>query len=395
MFKKRNAFLISLILFVVFAFSACGTELQDHYFVEYEINAQQLYIDGKRISSSEHRALVREAGALVREIEEQISVVLPNSDVSMINRATELGEPIKVRSHTYRMLELCKDYYQTTRFQFTPALFALTDVWGFSPRFEGKYNLSRPEPSQDQIDIFYNYDYLELIGERSVVKGHKDLQIDLGGIAKGYVADCLRELVQKRYEGKTVEGSINVMSNLILMGKLHEKSGVRPWRIGMENPRARVSPYPQCMRISQLKDVSVATSSDMYRFYVYNDKIYSHIIDPDTCKPADNGIISITAIVPATVENCSAMADAVSTAGFCMPLTQNLEFYNDLNERYGVCAIVITADHRYYVVGDLEVSNLSDISGDYTDVFTRAQIEEASDAIENSAKEAEYIALFK
>ena len=89
------------------------------------------------------------------------------------------------------------------------------------------------------------------------------------------------------------------------------------------------------------------------------------------------------------------MADAVSTAGFCMPLTQNLEFYNDLNERYGVCAIVITADHRYYVVGDLEVSNLSDISGDYTDVFTRAQIEEASDAIENSAKEAEYIALFK
>ncbi|MFQ7036187.1 MAG: FAD:protein FMN transferase [Candidatus Borkfalkia sp.] len=142
--KIRLFALAAALMLVFFSFTSCQSadSGQKGYFVEYEINAAQLYIDGKKISDAEYRALNAAAGELIRSIEREISVEFPDSDLSEINAAGAY-EPVAVGEHTYRMLELCGELHSLTAGKFSPALYNLSEIWGFSPDCEGKYNVSR------------------------------------------------------------------------------------------------------------------------------------------------------------------------------------------------------------------------------------------------------------
>ena len=123
--------------------------------------------------------------------------------------------------------------------------------------------------------------------------------------------------------------------------------------------------------------------------------------DPFTGKPSQNGVISITVLVPLSQENAGALADAYSTAGFCMPLTQALEFYRSLWEEEGIGAVVITSDFCYDVVGGYTVLQPKEYAA-----LTRPELEdsvenvfslregEAQDEVVPCQKEREYISLF-
>ena len=86
-----------------------------------------------------------------------------------------------------------------------------------------------------------------------------------------------------------------------------------------------------------------------------------------------------------------AFADALSTAGFCMPLREALAFYGEMAQKYGVGALVITADFRYYVVGDYDILDPGDFSAVSKDVFARADVGDAPERAEPSEGELEYI----
>ena len=395
--KKLRAFALAASLaFFLLSLSACqnGQAGGEEYFAEFKIDAEQLYIDGKKISSSAYSSLNREAGELIRSIEREISLQFSESEICRIN-AAGANVPVTVGEHTYRMLELCKELFALTDGKFTPALLNLTHLWGFSPAYEGQYNRPRPEPSLQEIQTARagcDFGDLMLLEGNTVVKKNAALKLDLGGIAKGYMSDCLRALILKRYEGKMVDGSISVMSNIILMGNYRENTAhTRPWRVSIDNPRTLVSEYMQCMRLPSVSSAAVTTSSDMYRFYSYGGKIYCHIIDPATGKPADRGIISITIVVPDSVPSCGALADALSTAGFCMKLTDALSFYGRMGEAFGVSAIVICSDFNFYTVGNVQVENMSDVSAAFTDVFTRKNVADAQDIVIANEREREYI----
>ncbi len=395
-FKKSVAFTLAIVFTLIFC-CACNNENGDDkndYFVEYNINAEQLYIDGKKISNKDYSALIKEAGELIRSIESEVSVEFLNSDISRINSADK-DESVKVCERTYRMLTLSKELFTLTKGNFSPALFNLSALWGFTPEFEGEYNKSRGEPSEKDISaalIDCDFSDLLLLEDNTVQKTNSRLKLDLGGIAKGYMSDCLRELIEQKFSGKKVEGSLSVMSNSILLGEFHEnEKNTRAWRVSIDNPRALTTSYLQCLLMPSVKNSAVTTSSDMYRFYTYDDKIYSHIINPSTGKPADNGIISITVVVPLTVKNSGTLADALSTAGFCMKLTDSLEFYNEMYERFGISAVVICSDFNYYTIGEITVQNLSDVNKDYIDVFKLSSIDLATDQVKVCDYEREYI----
>lgn len=394
--KKSVAFTLAIVFAIVFCCACDKDENGDKndYFVEYNINAEQLYIDGKKISKKDYSALIKEAGELIRSIESELSVEFLNSDISRINSA-EKNESIQVSEHTYRMLTLSKELFTLTGGNFSPALFNLSKLWGFTPEFEGEYNKSREEPSKKDISLALSdsdFSDLLLLENNTVQKTNSGLKLDLGGIAKGYMSDCLRELIERKFSGKKVEGSLSVMSNLVLLGKFYESAtNTRAWRVSIDNPRALTTSYLQCLLMPSIENSAVTTSSDMYRFYTYDEKIYSHIINPSTGKPADNGIISITVVVPLTVKNSGALADALSTAGFCMKLTDSLEFYNNMYERLGVSAVVICSDFNYYTIGDTAVQNLSDVNKDYADIFKLKSVSSATDQVIICEAEREYI----
>lgn len=132
---------------------------------------------------------------------------------------------------------------------------------------------------------------------------------------------------------------------------------------------------------------------------MYDGKIYKHILDPATGRPSDNGVISITVLVPLSVSHAGALADAYSTTGFCMPLTQALSFYESLWKEYGIGAVVITSDFRYYVIGDYtvlqpkEYAQLTNpsLADQVENVFTYSEVSAAQDEVIPCEKEREYI----
>ena len=354
------SFLVALICVAAVFFPQTAGGGTSGYFVEFSLS-DEFYVDGEPLSRGERSALLEEIGALLQKIEDEVSAEKSGSDLSRIN-AAQAGEEVSVGEHTYAMLELCKSLYSETKGAFSPALYNLSELWGFSPDFEGHYNDPRPEPGAEEIEAALaasDFENIELRENGVVVKTDGETRLDLGGIAD-----------------ESAEG------------------GVRGYTMQIDNPRALTTGTSRAAVAVGLSDVAVSTSADTYRFYVWQDKIYKHIIDPHTGKPSDNGVISITAIVPFGAEGAAyagALADALSTAGFCMPLNEALAFYGEMAQKYGVGALVITADFNYYVVGNYDILDPSEYSAGSKDVFARADVDDAPETVEPCEEELEYI----
>lgn len=392
------AFLVALICVAAVFFPQNAGGGTSGYFVEFALS-DEFYVDGEPLSRSERSALLDEIGSLLNGIEDEISVEKSGSDLSRIN-AAQAGAEISVGEHTYAMLELCKSLYSETKGAFSPALYNLSELWGFSPDHAGHYNDPRPEPGAEEIEAALaasDFENIELRENNVVVKTDGATKLDLGGIAKGYMSDAAGNLIREKYAGKRVDGILTVMSNSVLFGQKYDESsegGVRGYTMQIDNPRALTTDTSRAAVAADLSDVAVSTSADTYRFYVWEDKIYKHIIDPQTGKPSDNGVVSITAIVPLGAEGAAyagALADALSTAGFCMPLNEALAFYGEMAQKYGVGALVITADFNYYVVGSYDILDPSDFSAGSKDVFLRAEVNNAPEIVEPCEEELEYI----
>lgn len=392
------SFLVALICVAAVFFPQNAGGGTSGYFVEFALS-DEFYVDGEPLSRSERSALLDEIGSLLNGIEDEISVEKSGSDLSRIN-AAQAGAEISVGEHTYAMLELCKSLYSETKGAFSPALYNLSELWGFSPDHAGHYNDPRPEPGAEEIEAALaasDFENIELRENNVVVKTDGATKLDLGGIAKGYMSDAAGNLIREKYAGKRVDGILTVMSNSVLFGQKYDESsegGVRGYTMQIDNPRALTTDTSRAAVAADLSDVAVSTSADTYRFYVREDKIYKHIIDPQTGKPSDNGVISITALVPLGAEGAAyagALADALSTAGFCMPLNEALAFYGEMAQKYGVGALVITADFNYYVVGNYDILDPSDFSAGSKDVFLRAEVNDAPETVEPCEEELEYI----
>ena len=392
------SFLVALICVAAVFFPQNAGGGTSGYFVEFALS-DEFYVDGEPLSRSERSALLEEIGSLLNGIEDEISVEKSGSDLSRIN-AAQAGAEISVGEHTDGMLQLCKSLYSETKGAFSPALYNLSELWGFSPDHAGHYNDPRPEPGAEEVEAALaasDFENIELRENNVVVKTDGETGLDLGGIAKGYMSDAAANLIREKYAGKRVDGILTVMSNSVLFGQKYDESaegGVRGYTMQIDNPRALTTGTSRAAVAADLSDVAVSTSADTYRFYVWEDKIYKHIIDPHTGKPSDNGVISITAIVPLGAEGAAyagALADALSTAGFCMPLNEALAFYGEMAQKYGVGALVITADFNYYVVGSYDILDPSDFSAGSKDVFARADAEDAPETVEPCEEELEYI----
>ena len=393
------AFLAALIcVAAVFFPQYAGGETD--YFVEFSLS-DDFYVDGKPLSGSERSSLQNEIGKLLEEIENEVSVEKSDSDIFRINAAAA-GEEVAVGEHTYAMLRLCKTLYSATNGAFSPALYNLSELWGFSPDFEGHYNDPRSEPSATEIAAALgssDFAEIELLADNTVVKSDGETRLDLGGIAKGYMSDAAADLIREKYAGRRIDGILTVMSNSVLFGQKYDESaegGVRGYTVQIDNPRALTTGTGRAAVAVGLSDVAVSTSADTYRFYVWEDKIYKHILDPCTGKPSDNGVISSTAFVPLGAAEgiqayAGAFADALSTAGFCMPLRDALAFYGDMAQKYGVGAVIITSDFNYYVVGDCEILDPGEYSAGDKDVFARTDISEAPATVGLCEEERKYI----
>lgn len=172
------------------------------------------------------------------------------------------------------------------------------------------------------------------IYENTITLLDPDLSLDFGAIAKGYVADILRE---KLTESGFEEMIVNLGGNVLVIGD-KEGSG---WNIGIQDPENE-SALIDTVRVS---DSSLVTSGVYQRYFEVEGNRYHHIISPDTLYPADE-YLSVSVLYKE-----SAWADALSTALFCMPIEEGEKILQNF-ENIGV--IWIKKDGSKYCYGTLK-----------------------------------------
>jgi thiamine biosynthesis lipoprotein len=145
---------------------------------------------------------------------------------------------------------------------------------------------------------------LDSRGSKPVVRfSEADVEIDLGGIAKGYGVD---RAVQALREWGITNALVNVGGDLYAMGSSEDGD---PWKVGVRSPRDPSEISEQF----EISDAAVATSGDYMQYFRHNGRQYHHLLDPKTAEPRQSAVHSVTI----KADDCLT-ADAAATAVFGM-----------------------------------------------------------------------------
>lgn len=171
-----------------------------------------------------------------------------------------------------------------------------------------------------------------------------DIQFDVGAIAKGYIADRLKDFLVKKGVKSAI---INLGGNVLCIGS---KPDGTPFKIGIQKPFADRNETEAVMDIA---GKSVVSSGIYERCFKQDGKLYHHILNPQTGYPYDNGLISVTIISDQSVDG-----DALSTTCFALGLEDGLKFA----EKKGVQAVFITEDYElHYTDGFRDEIRVTDV----------------------------------
>ena len=273
--------------------------------------------------------LLDECFAMADRYEHLFSATLPDSDISRINAAE--GEPVTVSDETIELLEKGITYGDLSEGRFDITIGALSTLWNFS---ENSGNIP------DQVDIdqaLQTVDYHEIqIDGNTVTVTNPDTRIDLGGIAKGYIADRMKEYLGK--QGVTC-GIINLGGNVLVIGS---KTDGTAYTIGIQKPFADTGTAIASLKIA---NQSLVSSGVYERYFQIDNNIYHHILDTNTGYPYDNDLLGVSILCDSSVDG-----DALSTTAFSMGLSHGLDFIESLPDTE---AIFITEDYDIHTTSGI------------------------------------------
>ena len=274
------------------------------------------------IYSKADKEILDKCFSFCETFEQTISKTITTSDVYRINTAQ--GTPVEVSDITIELLTKAIYYSELTNGAFDITVNPLTSLWNI------KENSGYVPSNEDIIQALQHVNYKNIkINGNYVTLSDKDASIDLGGIAKGYVADYLKNYL---IENNITSAIINLGGNIITLG---DKPNGAPFEIGIQKPFAEDDTVITTVSSSNL---SVVTSGVYERYFKINDQIYHHILDPMSGLPASNGLLSVTIL-----SNSSLEGDALSTACMVLDYEDALTLIQSLN---GVNAIFVTETYE-------------------------------------------------
>jgi len=236
-------------------------------------------------------ALLDEAFDMCAEYEALFSITLEGSDVWRVNHAG--GSPVNVAPQTAELIRLGLEYGAYSRGLFDITIGRVSRLWDFS----GDTSI----PSADELGaavLTVDYTRVDIDGN-TVSLRNPEAWIDLGGIAKGYIAGKIADFL---IEGGAKGAVIDLGGDVAIAG---EKPDGKPWRLGVRQP---YSDRGELMGVIEAGEASVVTSGIYERQFEENGVLYHHIIDPSTGFPVITDIISAT-----VVASSSTAGDALST----------------------------------------------------------------------------------
>ncbi len=289
--------------------------------------------------------LIDQTFDLCLDYEKKLSKTIEGSDVYKINHSN--GEPIWVSGSTNMLVQKGLYFGKISEGKFDITVGKLSNLWNFSG--------DNPKvPKQSEIDEAVktiDYKALRFEGDTDSVPDaeyegnvwieNNDSELDLGGIAKGYIADKASEfLIEKGVDSAIV----NLGGNIVAIGQKKDGS---PWNIGVEKPFSDRSDVVGSVKV---KNKTVVTSGIYERMFEENGVLYHHILDVTTGYPAQTDVEAVTLVGEL---GKSADCDALSTICLMLGVDKGLAL---IENTPGVEAVFIDKDGKISKTSGMEFS---------------------------------------
>ena len=236
--------------------------------------------------------LVNEVWAACDRYERLLSKTIAGSDVSRINAAN--GQTVTVDPETWDILRRAKEINALTDGAFSITIAPVTALWSFT----GMTTNTVPTDAARLQAVTRVDDQKIVLGENNTVTLPAGMQIDLGGIAKGYIADEVAKIIKD----KAYAGIISLGGNVYTIGR--KPDGSR-FSVGITDPWASYT----YKGVIYTESCTVVTSGTYERGFDFGGVRYHHILDPKTGWPAQSDLVSATFVM-----DSSMTADALATA---------------------------------------------------------------------------------
>lgn len=328
--NKKNASRMGTIFLIVVAFlfammvQSYQRPLADVSYVMDTFVEYHLFGSSKKVT----KAAKDEIDAALQEFESKMSMYREDSEISKLNAAAGNGEMVPLSDDVYKLLALSQTYMEQTdgRFNITIApLSRLWDITAETPSVPAQADIERAVALVKESGFKLDEQ------AKTAALDPKGAGVDLGGIAKGYACDMVKEILKKH---EITSGYVSIGGNMVVIG---DKPDGAPFQFGVRNPREDGNKF---IMVVNLKDLTMATSGDYERYFEQDGVRYHHILDPDTGYPAQSEWISVSVISPD-----GAYADFMSTYFFLAGKDFLMENY----EAYDCGVIAIDRDRNVYI----------------------------------------------
>jgi thiamine biosynthesis lipoprotein len=258
---------------------------------------------GATLSESERIGVARAISESLENVNARMSSYLSDSELSRFNRSTA-GAPFPVSGELFEIVSEAVRVSESTSGAFDITVAPLVRLWGFGAN---AVPLREPPGGAEIEEARSRVGFRNLALDDDAValtRRIDGLECDLSGIAMGYAVDRVAEALEGRGHRDYM---VDVGGEVRTLGK--DVSG-EPWRVTIERP---AQGRREVQRVVTLSGLSMAASRAYRSSHEIDGKQVSHLVDPRTGRPVDNGLASVIVIGG----NC-ASADALATGLFVL-----------------------------------------------------------------------------
>lgn len=262
--------------------------------------------------------ILNECFRIVRRYHDIYSRTSNYSELYRINQSHE--HRISISPEMAEIITICKKYGEMTDGSFDLTIGAVSSLWDFKAEEPSIPEQASIDEALTHVD-YRKIDVIEEDGQYFLIKEDENAILELGGIAKGYIADKVKEYLL----GAGVDSAlIDLGGNILCVGTHLDGS---PFRIGI------LEPFSENTYITTVNadDCSVVTSGSYQRYFEMDNRTYHHILNPSDGYPVENGLLSVTIIAKSSVD-----ADALSTSCFILGVKKGMELIDSLEDIHAV-----------------------------------------------------------
>ena len=266
-------------------------------------------------------------GAAKEEIERLDALLSTGNDKSEIGQLNK-NKKGQISADTQYLLNCSFTIYEETDGAFDITIYPVMRAWGFTGE---EHHIPTEEELQSLLQLV-DASSLQYDASTQTLTLPEGVEIDFGGIAKGYTSQRVAQIMQEYDINSAI---LNLGGNVQLVGAKPDGSS---WKVAIKSPDEQ----EEYLGVLSAQNKAIITSGGYERYFEENGRKYHHIIDPKTGIPAYNGLQSVT-----IVSEDGTLADGLSTALYVMGTESAVKFWQNHSDEFD--PILYTDDGNLYV----------------------------------------------